>query len=104
MESWSIKGQLHAVFYSYLLINTTRWRETTWDEVSCLRYETINAVALGQVLKPKVEIVRPTINSPYLDPLSPQVLLKVLAFIVRRKDLEKLLLEGLLDGHMLLFF
>lgn len=77
MESWSIKGQLHAVFYSYLLINTPRWRETTWDEVSCLRYETINAVALGQVLKPKVEIVRPTINSPYLDPLSPQVLSKV---------------------------
>ena len=56
-------------------------------------------MALGQVLKPKVEIVRPTINSPYLDPLSPQVLLKVLAFIVRRKDLEKLLLEGMLDGH-----
>jgi len=67
-----------------------RWRETTWDEVSCLRYETIDAVALGQVLKSKVEIGRPTINPPYLDPWSPQVLLKVLDLIARRKDLEKL--------------
>lgn len=57
-------------------------RQQSWDEVSCLRYETIDAVALGQVLKPKVEIRRPTINAPYLDPLSPQVLLKVLYLLL----------------------